>query len=76
MSESQNPECEKALRIDKRLKELELFDYLNSLDLADKLLIRDTYYLFCGNESKQEKAITKILEEKGLKNVKYEKFTN
>ena len=63
MSLSQNPECEKALRIDNRLKELELFDYLNSLDLADRLLIRDTYYLFCGGgESKEEKAISKILK--------------
>ncbi|MBA7498310.1 hypothetical protein ES704_01045 [subsurface metagenome] len=66
MSLSQNPEYEKALRIDKRLKEVELFDYLNSLDLADLLLIKDTYYLFCGGgESKEEKAISKILEERG-----------
>ena len=64
MSLSDNPEYEKALRIDNRLKELELFDYLNSLDRADLLLIRDTYYLFCGgNESKEEKAISKILKE-------------
>ena len=67
MSLSDDLEYEKALRIDNRLKELELFDYLNSLDLADKLLLRDTYYLFCGSESKEEKAITKILNERGLK---------
>ncbi|MBA7576868.1 hypothetical protein ES708_18710 [subsurface metagenome] len=47
-----------------KLKE-EIFAYLNSLDLADKLLIRDIYYLFCGGvESKQEKAITKILNKR------------
>ena len=40
----------------------EIFNYLNSLDLADKLLLRDQYYLFCGNESKEEKAISKIIE--------------
>ena len=68
MGLSDNPEYEKALRIDKRLKELELFDYLNSLDLADKLLIRDTYYLFCGGgESRGEKVITKILKGRGFK---------
>ena len=65
MSLSDNPEYEKALRIDNRLKELELFDYLNSLDLTDKLLLRDQYYLFCGSESEGEKAITKILNERG-----------
>jgi len=65
MSLSQNPEYEKALRIDNRLKELELFDYLNGLDRTDLLLIRDVYYLFCGgNKSRQEKAITKILNER------------
>jgi len=68
MGLSQNPEYEKALRIDNRLKELELFDYLNSLDLTDKLLLRDTYYLFCsGSESKEEKAITKILKGRRVK---------
>jgi hypothetical protein len=47
-----------------KLKE-EISTYLDSLDLADKLLIRDTYFLFCGgNESKQEKAITKILNKR------------
>ncbi|MBA7617435.1 hypothetical protein ES703_24749 [subsurface metagenome] len=66
MGLSQNPEYEKALRIDKRLKELELFDYLNGLDRVDLLLIRDTYHLFCGgNKSKQERSITKILERGG-----------
>ncbi|MBA7572962.1 hypothetical protein ES695_00305 [Candidatus Atribacteria bacterium 1244-E10-H5-B2] len=46
--------------------EEEIFTYLNDLDLVDKLLIRDTVYLFCGGvESKEEKAISKILEEKG-----------
>ena len=48
-------------------EKVEIFNYLNSLDLADKLLIRDTYYLFCGSENKEEKAITKILNERGLK---------
>ena len=44
----------------------EIFIYLNNLDRADLLLIRDTYYLFCGgNKSKQERAITKILNERG-----------
>ena len=63
MGLSQNPGYEKALRIDNRLKEVEIFTYLNSLDLTDKLLIRDTVYLFCGSgESKEEKAISKILE--------------
>jgi len=62
MGLSQNPGYEKALRIDNRLKEVEIFTYLNSLDLTDKLLIRDTVYLFCGGESKEEKAISKILE--------------
>ncbi|MBA7560507.1 hypothetical protein ES695_03560 [Candidatus Atribacteria bacterium 1244-E10-H5-B2] len=43
--------------------EEEISTYLNSLDLADKLLLRDTYYLFCGgSESKQEKAISKIIK--------------
>ena len=66
MGLSQNPECEKALILDNHLKEIEIFDYLNSLDLTDKLLIKNTYYLFCGgNESKQEKAISKILEKRG-----------
>ena len=65
MSLSQNPEYEKALILNNHLKEIEIFDYLNGLDLADKLLIRDIYYLFCGGlESKEEKAISKILEEK------------
>ena len=65
MGLSQNPEYEKALRIDDRLKEEEIFIYLNNLDLADKLLIRDTVYLFCGGvESKEEKAISKILKVK------------
>jgi len=65
MSLSQDPEYEKALRIDNRLKEEEIFTYLNNLDLTDKLLIRDTVYLFCGGvESKEEKAISKILGEK------------
>ena len=68
MSLSENPEYEKALRIDNRLKELKLFDYLNSLDLADKLLLRDQYYLFCGgSKSKAEKSITRILEKRGVK---------
>jgi len=59
-------ECEKALILDNHLKEVEIFDYLNNLDLTDKLLIRDTYYLFCGgSESKEEKAITKILKKRG-----------
>jgi len=41
----------------------EIFIYLNNLDRTDKLLIRDQYYLFCGgNKSKQEKAISKIIE--------------
>ncbi len=49
-----------------KLKE-EISTYLNSLDLADKLLIRDTVYLFCGgSESKEEKAISKILKERGV----------
>jgi len=46
-------------------EEEEISTYLNSLDRTDLLLIRDTYYLFCGIESKQEKAITKILNERG-----------
>ncbi|MBA7546241.1 hypothetical protein ES705_38626 [subsurface metagenome] len=63
MGLSQNPEYEKALRIDNRIKEVELFDYLNNLDRTDLLLIRDTHYLFCGgDESRAEKAITKILK--------------
>ena len=42
----------------------EISTYLNNLDRTDKLLIRDTVYLFCGGiESKEEKAISKILEE-------------
>ena len=74
MSLSENPEYEKALRIDNRLKELKLFGYLNSLDLVDLLLIRDTYYLFCGGgKSKEEKAITKILKERGIKEMKKKK---
>ena len=48
-------------------EEEEISTYLNSLDRADLLLIRDTYFLFCGGESKQEKAISKILEERGIK---------
>jgi len=62
-------EYEKALRIDNRLKEVEVSTYLNSLDRTDRLLIRDIYYLFCGGgESKEEKAISKILENrKGVK---------
>ena len=65
MSLSDNPECEKALILDNHLRELkeeEITNYLDSLDLTDKLLIRDTYYFFCGNESKEEKAISKIIE--------------
>jgi len=43
----------------------EISTYLNGLDLTDRLLIRDIYYLFCGGvESKEEKAISKILGEK------------
>lgn len=65
MSLSQNPAYEKALRIDDRLKEIEISAYLDSLDRTDKLLIRDTVYLFCGGvESKEEKAISKILKAK------------
>ncbi len=42
-----------------------IFAYLDSLDLADKLLLRDQYYLFCGGiESKEERAITKILKKR------------
>ncbi|MBA7553222.1 hypothetical protein ES705_45811 [subsurface metagenome] len=68
MGLSQNPEYEKALILDNHLKEIEIFDYLNSLDLTDKLLLRDTYYLFCGGiESKEERAITRILNERGKK---------
>ncbi|MBA7515719.1 hypothetical protein ES705_07762 [subsurface metagenome] len=47
-----------------KLKE-EITTYLDSLDLADKLLIRDTYYLFLGKETEEEKAITKILKKRG-----------
>ncbi|MBA7519204.1 hypothetical protein ES705_11279 [subsurface metagenome] len=68
MSESQNPECEKALILDNHLKELkeeEITNYLDSLDRTDKLLIINTYYLFCGgNESKEERAISKIIEKR------------
>ena len=46
-------------------KEIEISTYLDSLDLADLLLIRDTYFLFCGGKSEQEKAITKILKGRG-----------
>jgi hypothetical protein len=47
-------------------EEEEISAYLNSLDLADKLLIRDIYFLFCGgSESKEEKALTKILKGRG-----------
>lgn len=68
MSLSQNPEYEKALILDNHLKEVEIFDYLNSLDLTDLLLIRDIYYLFCGGfESRGEKAISRILDERGIK---------
>ena len=67
MSLSQNPECEKALRLDNRLKEIEISTYLNNLDKTDKLLIRDTVYLFCGGvENKEEKAISKILNDQGV----------
>ncbi len=45
-------------------EEEEIFNYLNSLDRTDRLLLRDIYYLFCGNESKQERAISKILKGK------------
>ena len=62
MGLSQNPECEKALILDNHLKEIEISTYLNSLDKTDKLLIRDTYYLFCGNESKEEKSISRIIK--------------
>jgi len=55
-----------------KLKE-EISTYLNSLDLADKLLLRDTYYLFCGSESKEEKAITRILSGRGIKEMKKER---
>ena len=48
--------------------EEEISTYLNNLDRTDKLLIRDTVYLFCGGgESKEEKAITKILNGGGSK---------
>ena len=47
-------------------EEEEIFTYLNGLDRTDLLLIRDTYFLFCGGgESRQEKAITKILKKRG-----------
>ena len=62
MGLSQNPECEKALILDNHLKEVEIFAYLDGLDRTDKLLIINTYYLFCGNESKEERAISKIIE--------------
>lgn len=63
MSLSPGLESEKALRIDNRLKEMEISDYLNGLDKTDKLLIRDICYLFCGGgKSKEEKAITRILK--------------
>jgi len=66
MGLSQNPEYEKALILDNHLKEIEISTYLNGLDKTDKLLIRDTYYLFCGGaESKEEKAITIILKKRG-----------
>ena len=45
---------------------IEIFDYLNGLDRTDKLLLRDTYYLFCGSESKEEKAISEMLEKRGV----------
>ena len=65
MSLSQNPEYEKALILSNHLKEIEISNYLNGLDLADKLLVRDIYYLFCGGfESEEEKTISKILGEK------------
>ena len=55
--------------------EEEISTYLNNLDRTDKLLIRDTVYLFCGGiESKEEKAISKILTEGG-KEVKKKKRT-
>jgi len=44
-----------------KLKE-EISTYLDSLDLADKLLIRDIYYLFLGKETEEEKVISKIIE--------------
>ncbi|MBA7516030.1 hypothetical protein ES705_08075 [subsurface metagenome] len=43
-------------------EEEEIFDYLNSLDKTDKLLLRDTYYLFLGKETKEEKVISKIIK--------------
>ena len=58
-------EYEKALILDNHLKEMEIFDYLNSLDRTDLLLIRDIYYLFLGKETEEEKAITRILEKRG-----------
>ncbi|MBA7519060.1 hypothetical protein ES705_11134 [subsurface metagenome] len=62
MGLSQNPEYEKALILDNHLKEIEIFDYLSSLDLTDKLLLRDQYYLFLGEETKEEKVVSEIIE--------------
>ncbi|MBA7570218.1 hypothetical protein ES695_01265 [Candidatus Atribacteria bacterium 1244-E10-H5-B2] len=65
MSLSPGLEAEKALILDNHLRELkeeEITNYLDSLDLTDKLLIRDTYYLFLGNLSMQEEAISKIIK--------------
>ena len=55
-------EAEKALILDNHLKEIEIFNYLDGLDKTDKLLIRDTYYFFCGKKTKEEKAISRIIE--------------
>ncbi|MBA7582543.1 hypothetical protein ES695_10395 [Candidatus Atribacteria bacterium 1244-E10-H5-B2] len=43
-------------------EEEEISTYLNSLDRTDLLLIRDTYYLFLGKETKQGKVISKLIE--------------
>ncbi|MBA7565680.1 hypothetical protein ES708_07365 [subsurface metagenome] len=43
-------------------EEEEIFNYLDSLDKTDKLLLRDTYYLFLGKETKEEKVISKIIK--------------
>ena len=49
-------------------EEEEISAYPNSLDRTDLLLIRDTYYLFCGgNKSEHERNITKILKGRGFK---------
>jgi len=54
-----------------KLKE-EISVYLSSLDLTDKLLLRDQYFLFLGKETKEEKVISRIIEtikmKKGDKN--------